>query len=171
MISNPSASHSTLASTAAGSAGSPSTGRASLKTISGSIFGENIRASDSDADPPGASCTVSSYMCAQTSVLSFSTRQTALFAKPTLRPTVVRPLARRMRTSSASTAYAASRSKPATRPDGGSITWRPAYAAVSSAAMSFESISDIAHEPVAAGFSRPDTVRLKADATDIVATS
>ena len=53
-------------------------------------------ASDSVASFAGAYCTVSSYMCAQTSVSSLSTRHIALLAKPTLRPTVLRPAARRI---------------------------------------------------------------------------
>jgi hypothetical protein len=104
MISNPTASHSTASSTAAGSASPPSSGRFSLNTISGSIFGEYLRATSRVATPPCEYCTVSSYMCDHTSVSSLSTRHIALFAKPTLRPTVVRPAARRSRVSSASAA-------------------------------------------------------------------
>jgi hypothetical protein len=101
-ISNPSASHSTASRTAAGSpdAGTPF----SLTTISGSSRGACMPASDSDVEPRSAKRTVVSYMFAQTSVCSFSARQTALLAYPTLRPTVIRPRSRRARVSSASTA-------------------------------------------------------------------
>src|SRR5436190_8945013 len=74
-------------------------------------------------------------MCAHTSVSSFSTRQSALLAKPTLRPTARRPAAFRRRTSSASTAYAVVRSRPPSRAEGGTAIIRPsAYAAASSSA-------------------------------------
>ena len=51
MISNPSASHSTAASTAAGSPPTTASGAFSLKTISGSIFGAYMRAMRSAASP------------------------------------------------------------------------------------------------------------------------
>ena len=51
MISKPSASHSTASRTAAASNPSAASGCFSLKTISGSIFGENIRPIATDAWP------------------------------------------------------------------------------------------------------------------------
>jgi hypothetical protein len=80
MISNPSASHSTASSAVAASVTPSPSGAFILKTISGSIFGEIMRASESVASFASASRTVSSYMCAQTSVSSCSTRHIALLA-------------------------------------------------------------------------------------------
>ena len=72
--------------------------------FSGSIFGDMNGATDTSARLSMARCTVSSYMWAQATVSSFSRRQAALLAKPTLRPTGRWPSAARARTIAASTA-------------------------------------------------------------------
>ena len=101
-ISNANAIHSSASTAASGVADAGTV--LSFTTISGSIFGARMRASDTVPRPPVAYCTVSSYMFAHTSVFSSRVRQTARLASPILRPTVVRPPARRRRAISASTA-------------------------------------------------------------------
>ena len=87
MISKPSEIDSTASSTAAASA--PVGKRCPiLKTISGSIFGANIFPIATVPSLVSTIRTVSSYMCAHTSVSSLRARHIALFANPTFRPTV-----------------------------------------------------------------------------------
>ena len=96
--------HSTDASTsaAAGAASrSAILARARFGTRSVSIFGETMGAAERTPRhrPQSGPCR---RMCAHTSVSSFITRHTALFANPTFRPTVLRPAARCRLTSAAS---------------------------------------------------------------------
>ena len=95
--SKPKASHSTDSSTAAASLDLGTL--LSFMTTSGSRRGARVRASDGEARPFSEKCTVSSYMFAQATVWILNACHAALLAKPTLRPTVVRPPARLIRVS------------------------------------------------------------------------